>query len=189
MPTKEELGRRLRIARFERNLTLKEVANRCGMSATHISEVERGKTSPTIGALQRIAAALEERTSYFVREEKIPSVLLTKSGERPDFFLTDAEGQPMATQIISKGLPRGTLQLFSKRMSAGDRSAGREVTAEAVFICRRGTTRITVAGESHVLNEGDTLQARLDDGYTAENIGDEENEVMLVVAAPVLVQA
>jgi len=50
MPTKEEVGQRVRLARFRRDMTLKEVANRSGMSATHISEIERGKTSPTIGA-------------------------------------------------------------------------------------------------------------------------------------------
>ncbi|MCK4915882.1 MAG: helix-turn-helix transcriptional regulator, partial [Candidatus Eisenbacteria sp.] len=46
MPTKEEVGQRVRLARFRRDLTLKEVAIRSGMSATHISEIERGKTSP-----------------------------------------------------------------------------------------------------------------------------------------------
>ena len=45
-------------------------------------------------------------------------------------------------------------------------------------------TGIDVAGESHVLREGDSLQTRLDDGYTAENIGEEENEVLLVLASP-----
>lgn len=186
MPSKEELGRRLRIARFDRNLTLKEVASRCGMSATHISEVERGKTSPTIGALQRIAAALGERPSYFVRDDDLPEVRLTKTEQRNDLFMTDSEGQAMAVQIIAKGLPRGYLQLFTERMEPGRSSAGRAFIAEAVFIVVRGATRVTVEGESHVLREGDTLQARLDDGYRSENIGEEESEVMIALASPML---
>ncbi len=187
MPSKEELGRRLRIARFDRNLTLKEVASRCGMSATHISEVERGKTSPTIGALQRIAAALGERPSYFVRDDDMPEVRLTKLDERKDLYTSDANGEAMFFQAIARGLPRGYLQLFTKRMPPGKSSGGRSGVAEAVFIVVKGTTRITVGGESHVLREGDTLQARLDDGYTAENIGEEENEVMLVLASPMTI--
>jgi transcriptional regulator with XRE-family HTH domain len=187
MPTKQELGRRLRIARFDRNLTLKEVANRCGMSATHISEVERGKTSPTIGALQRITAALGERTSYFVSEENIPGILLTKGSDRGVFWATDSGGQPMDLSVISRGLPRGTLQIFTRRMPAGKLSAGCSLVAEVVFICQKGSTRITVLEESHVLCEGDALQTRLDDGYTTENVGEEENEVLLIMAAPTLV--
>jgi DNA-binding XRE family transcriptional regulator len=187
MPTKQELGRRLRIARFERNMTLKEVASRCGMSATHISEVERGKTSPTIGALQRIAKALDEKPAYFLREEKLPQVKLTKGVSRPCFFASDSEGRAMKVTIVSPGLPKGYLQMFTKRAPAGDKSAGAALVAEAVFLCLDGMTRITVRGETHVLREGDALQTRIDDGYTAENIGDDENEVLLVLAAPVLI--
>lgn len=186
MPTKEELGRRLRTARFERNLTLKEVANRCGMSATHISEVERGKTSPTIGALQRIAQALGEKPSYFVRAEAPPMVRLTKRDTRCSFYVTDSAGRPMATKVVSPGIPGGYLQLFTKRAPVGEKSAGRTLMAEAVFVCLCGMTKIEVDGESHVLREGDSLQTRLDDGYTAENIGEEENEVLLVYASPTL---
>ena len=187
MPTKEELGQRLRTARFERNLTLKEVANRCGMSATHISEVERGKTSPTIGALQRIAQALGEKPSYFVRAEAPAMVRLTKLDDRCSFYVTDRAGNPMATKVVSPGIPNGYLQVFTKKAVVGDKSAGRALTAEAVFICLSGMTKIDIGGESHVLREGDALQARLDNGYTAENIGEEENEVLLVYASPTLI--
>ena len=120
MPTKEELGRRLRTARFERNLTLKEVASRCGMSATHISEVERGKTSPTIGALQRIAEALGENPSYFVRADPPPQVRLTKREARCAFYVTDSAGAPMLTRVISPGIPNGYLQLFTKQTPPGE---------------------------------------------------------------------
>jgi len=181
MPSKEELGRRLRIARFDRNLTLKEVASRCGMSATHISEVERGKTSPTIGALQRIAAALGERSSYFVRDDELPEVRLTKLGQRYDFYMTDATGKPASLQVVAKGLPRGYLQLFSRHTEPGQVTAG-----EAVFIVVKGTLRVTVGDESHVLREGDTLQARLDGGFTSENVGEDVGEVMLVLATPMV---
>jgi len=165
-------------------MTLKEVANRCGMSATHISEVERGKTSPTIGALQRIAEALGEKTSYFLREETLPQVVLTRKNDRFTFFATDRSGNPIADEVVSPGIPRGSLQLFARTMQPGERSDGRPLVAEGVFICLSGMIRIAAAGESHVLREGDTLQLRMDDGYTAENIGDEPNEVMVVYAAP-----
>lgn len=54
----ESLGKRVRRARQERGLTLREIESRSKVSATHVSEVERGKTSPTVGVLDRISAAL-----------------------------------------------------------------------------------------------------------------------------------
>jgi len=53
MISKAEIGRRIKKVREEKHLTLKNVEAKAGISATHISEIERGKTSPTVGALMR----------------------------------------------------------------------------------------------------------------------------------------
>lgn len=187
MPTKAELGRRLRVARFERNMTLKEVATRCGMSATHISEVERGKTSPTIGALQRIAGALGEKTSYFVREDELPRFRLTKTADRCEYFTTDASGTPIQVETVSSGIPGGYAQVFRHCMEPGFVLHGRPRIGEAVVLCTVGTVRIAAGGKSFVLREGDAIQLRTDDGYMAENIGEEESESLAVFSSPTLV--
>jgi len=186
MPTKEELGRRLRVARFERNLTLKQVANRCGMSATHISEVERGKTSPTIGALQRIAGALGEKPSYFVREDVLEPVAMTPSKNRCEYYASSVEGIPVSVEIVSKGIPGGYVQLIRKTGQPGQRFDARPRMGEMVLLCVHGMLKVTIGEESWVLREGDTVQARLDDGWTVEAIGDEEAEGLWVLASPAL---
>ena len=40
----EELGRRIRKLRIERRMTLKQVELAASLSATHLSEIERGRT-------------------------------------------------------------------------------------------------------------------------------------------------
>jgi transcriptional regulator with XRE-family HTH domain len=186
MPTKEELGRRLRVARFERNLTLKQVATRCGMSATHISEVERGKTSPTIGALQRIAAALGEKPSYFVREDVLEPVTFTPVGDRCDYFGKSPEGVPVAVEIVSRGIPGGYVQILHKTAAPAEKIEGRARIGEMVLLCTGGSLRFTVGGEHWILREGDAVQTRTDGGFTVEVVGDEGAEGLWVLAAPVL---
>jgi transcriptional regulator with XRE-family HTH domain len=61
-----ELGRRVKHFRLQKGMTLKEIEAKVGVSATHVSEVERGKTSPTVGALCKIAAALGVNASYLI---------------------------------------------------------------------------------------------------------------------------
>ena len=187
MPTKAELGRRLRVARFERNMTLKEVATRCGMSATHISEVERGKTSPTIGALQRITAALGEKTSYFVQEDELPRVQVTHAGDRCEFFTTDSSGVPMQIEMLSAGIPGGYAQIFKHLLDPGAILHGNPRIGESVVLCLAGMERVTALGQTHVLREGDTIQLRIDQGFMAENIGDEQAEVIVIMTAPTLI--
>lgn len=54
----DELGEKIRGARKEKGLTLMEVARSAGCSASFISGVERGKVSPSITTLKRVANAL-----------------------------------------------------------------------------------------------------------------------------------
>jgi len=188
MPTKAELGQRLRVARFERNLTLKEVAARCGMSATHISEVERGKTSPTIGALQRIAAALGEKTSYFVQENDLPRVRLTRPADTCMHYGADTKGTPLQFEVLSGGIPGGYMQIVRDFSEPGTTLHLPPRIGEAVVLCLAGMIRMTALGESYVLREGDTIQLRMDDGCVFENIGDEESETIHILTAPTLVR-
>ena len=189
MPTKAELGQRLRVARFERNLTLKEVAARCGMSATHISEVERGKTSPTIGALQRISAALGEKTSYFVQENDLPRVRLTRASNTCMHYGADTKGAPLQFEVLSGGIPGGYMQIVRDLSEPGSILDLPSRIGEAVVLCLAGMVRITALGESYVLREGDTIQLRMDDGCIFENIGDEKSETIHILTAPTLVNA
>ena len=185
MPTKEELGKRLRSTRFDRNLTLKEVAARCGMSATHISEVERGKTSPTIGALQRIAGALEEKPSYFVREDEVPRVLVTRKGQRCMLLTADSQSTPIEAEVVSRGIPGGNLQLFEETMKPGSVHKNAGFLGEAVVLCHSGMGRLSIGDVECVLREGDTVQHGTTDGWMTENIGDEDFRITVILAAPV----
>lgn len=53
-----ELGEKIRKSRKERGLTLVEVARSAGCSPSFVSGVERGRVSPSITTLKRIASAL-----------------------------------------------------------------------------------------------------------------------------------
>jgi transcriptional regulator with XRE-family HTH domain/mannose-6-phosphate isomerase-like protein (cupin superfamily) len=52
------LGPRLRLAREERRLSVRELARRIGCSASLISQIERGVSVPSVGVLYSLAAEL-----------------------------------------------------------------------------------------------------------------------------------
>lgn len=178
MPTKEEVGQRLRLARFRHDMTLKQVATRSGMSATHISEIERGKTSPTIGALQRIAEALGERTAHFVEERAMRPACLVRRNERIRQFACDAEGKTVDFERLTGNCPWGTTHITRMIAKPGERYARPPANAESVLVCLSGMHRITVGEESYVIRDGDTIHLRVEQGFIAENIGDVNGEVI-----------
>jgi transcriptional regulator with XRE-family HTH domain len=61
-----QLGKRIRRERTRQGLSLKEIEKRAGISPTHLSEIERGKSSPTVGVLTKIAQALDRPLSQLV---------------------------------------------------------------------------------------------------------------------------
>jgi transcriptional regulator with XRE-family HTH domain len=61
-----EFGRRLRRARIEAGLTQEALAELAGVHATYVGNVERGYSSPTLGTIVRLAAALDVDAGEFV---------------------------------------------------------------------------------------------------------------------------
>ena len=60
-----EVGRRLRGRRHESALTLKQLANRTGLSVSLISQIELGKSAASMSTMHKLSAALGSRMSYF----------------------------------------------------------------------------------------------------------------------------
>ena len=60
-----EVGRRIRAKRHESQLTLKQLANRTGLSVSLISQIELGKSAASMSTMHKLGAALGVRMTYF----------------------------------------------------------------------------------------------------------------------------
>jgi two-component system OmpR family response regulator len=60
-----EVGRRIRERRKERGLTLKQLANRTGLSVSLISQIELGKSAASMSTLHKLATALQIKMTWF----------------------------------------------------------------------------------------------------------------------------
>ncbi len=64
------LGRKIRILRRKRELTQQELSYRTGISAPHISSIERGMRHPSLEYAIRIAEALGVNIDYFAESSE-----------------------------------------------------------------------------------------------------------------------
>jgi DNA-binding NtrC family response regulator len=60
-----EVGRRIRECRKEHTLTLKQLANRAGLSVSLISQIELGKSAASMSTLHKLATALQVKMTFF----------------------------------------------------------------------------------------------------------------------------
>src|SRR4051794_41828845 len=80
-PTVAAVGPRVKALREAMDLSLRDLAERSGVSAPMLSQVERGETSPTLQTAARIAAGLELRLSQLLRLDEETTVSIVRRGE------------------------------------------------------------------------------------------------------------
>lgn len=65
-PTPQAIGRAVRALRQARGLTLETLADQAGMNVTYLSDIERGRSNPTLGKLGDLARVFEIRVSELI---------------------------------------------------------------------------------------------------------------------------
>jgi len=70
-PTIWTFGDRLRWLRWERDLTLADLSSATGLSISYLSDMERGRTLPTLATLYKLAAAYDMTASDLLRGVEI----------------------------------------------------------------------------------------------------------------------
>ena len=172
-----ELGRRIKMLRVSRGLTLKDLEERGGISATHVSEIERGKASPTVGALGRIARALGMRPATLVEPTVLPQVSVTRAGDREAKSITwgTAKLAPLTESVQGAELSAQLITLpIGREPALVHRHEGEEW---ATVIS--GVAEIRVEGQRFVLREGESIHFRAHREHSYSNLA--SNPAVLMV--------
>ena len=81
---RHDLGQRLREAREQKDIGLRELARRLGVSASLISQIETGKTEPSINTLFAMVSELELSVNEIVFDAKEAQRPLSAAGRARD---------------------------------------------------------------------------------------------------------
>ncbi len=176
----EELGRRIRKLRLERRMTLKQVEQASGLSATHLSEIERGRTSPTIGALVRIARALEKDASYFIESVELSEVAHLPREEVRSFRA--AKG--VNAEVLSRGIPGGRLYAYRLVFESGAewKLPAQDLEGDGIYYLRRGSLQARFGEDAAQLGAGDAAHASLTVAHSLRSPKGETAEVVAMLS-------
>jgi transcriptional regulator with XRE-family HTH domain len=98
-PNPGGFGQRLKELRAERDLTLRGLSERSGLSVTYLSDLERGVlANPTLSALSSIATALDVTSNFLVEAESEPTQAAPPS---PPPALEQLRGWPQFTEAVA----------------------------------------------------------------------------------------
>ena len=180
------IGPRVRALREAMDLSLRDLAERSGVSAPMLSQVERGETSPTLQIASRIAGGLELRLSQLLRLDEAGTVTIVRSGERRRGG--SAQGGHRF-EILTAPLPGQRAELSRHVLAPGGKTGGpgdppmHEPGSRETAVVTEGSVRLVCDGSEHDLAEGDAVTFDADLPHHFENPTKSDARLLAVVAA------
>ncbi len=174
------VGTRIRKLRESRELSLRGLSERSGVSVNAISRIERGETSPTVSSLHRLATALSVQISEFFEPGTEHTIIQVRKTRR-----RRTRGEGILIESLGNGLPGQRLEPFLMTLLPGARSGEEPVThgGEEFVFCVAGEVEYVIERESYRLEEGDSVLFQANQSHLCRNTGLEKAVVLFVIQA------
>ena len=150
-----DVGARLKELREARNISMRSLAAKSSLSANALSMIERGKTSPSVSTLYKLADALGiSITAFFGTNSEKKQVVFIKSDERTRFGFTRGVFEALGGEQFTGRVEPFMLTLES---SASSGPHAMTHTGHEFVFCLRGELDYQVEKEIFHLSAGDSL--------------------------------
>ena len=177
----QDLGTRLRALRNERGLTLAQLGQQVGLSASYLSQIERGVAMPSLSRLTTIASVLDVEMGYFF-EDDVPSPCVVRLNQGKK--LGDTTG--IIAELLSADPSDKEIQSYCVVCQPGaSRNQPPTHPGEKFCFVLKGQLTVTVGEETYVLKPGDSIHFQTLQPHSWRNEGDEECTVIWAVSPPV----
>ena len=184
-----EAFRQLRSIRQAKGISLKEMAERTGLSANYLSQIERGKANPSISVLKRITdtlavpyMSLVETSRTLKPDDGILPVQVVKAnkrkmlvypgGQRRAYLLTpDLRGKLEVILTVEKPETEGSGDWYSHE-------------GEEFGLVLEGSYEVTVENRVFKLEEGDSIRFVSSMPHKMRNPGAKPSKTLWVITPP-----
>ena len=177
----DDLGKRLKALRNEQGLTLVELGNQVDLSASYLSQIERGVAMPSLARLATLARVLGVDVGFFFEHEvSSPGVVRSEQGK----VLRNADG--VWVGLLSAHTADRKIQPYRLVCRPGmSRDHRPEHPGEEFGFVLQGQLTVTVGDEIFVLKAGDSIHCETLQPRSWRNDGDEECIVICAISPPI----
>lgn len=179
-------GDQIRARRKELGLSLEELAQRTGLTASFLSLVERDMSNPSLESLRHIAEALGVPPFYFSQENGGAAAVqnpVVRAAER--IKITFPPGD-VTSELLVPNL-RNKLEVFISHVkpSAGNIARPPQMDTEECLLVLQGAIRVVLNEQAYELHEGDSIYIQ---GFALREIcaiGEEEAVFLSAITPPI----
>ena len=180
-----EIGRRIRLIRQEKGLSLHDLATRTGFAKSYLSQIENLKREPSISALSQIAYVLDVDLLFLLSGEtqnsKAESITIVKKGERKTLH--------RAFRSLGYTYESITYKKLDRLMEGYIVTSGFEFPPEPfehegqeIVYVLEGTQELVYDGKTYALEEGDCLYFDSNKPHILRSTGKKSGKLLVVFA-------
>ncbi len=175
-----DVGMRLRQLRTERGKSMRALARSSALSTNALSMIERGRTSPSVSTLHKLAEALEVPiTAFFRLEPPRQAIVFRRAAERKQVALPQGQWEGLGGETFSGSMEPFLLQLD---LNCGSGPFGMIHSGNEFVMCLNGQVEYEVEHEKFLLNQGDTLLFSAQYQHKWRNAGSVPAQLLVVLA-------
>jgi len=178
------VGARIKALREAMGFSLRDLAERSGVSAPMLSQVERGETSPTLAIAEKIATGLELTLSQLLRLDEGEHVAVSRAAERRRYERGGHRFEELTPPLPGQ---RADVSLHTLKPGATTGGPGdppiHEPGSRETAVVLTGVLALVVDGTRHELHAGDSVTFDADLPHHFENEGEEQARFLAVIAA------
>jgi transcriptional regulator with XRE-family HTH domain len=181
-PDHPEIGEQLRARRHERGLSLRQLADRLGVSPSLISQIERGRANPSVSTLYQIVAELDvsldellfnDRRGQELQERLPPDQAgpIQRRDRRKRIRLASGVIWERLTTTSEPGVEFLYVMYEVGGASSPEEAYQRHSGHEWGYVLS-GTLQVTVGFREYLLEPGDSLSLESSTPHRLANAGD-----------------
>jgi len=154
LPESATIGLKIRKRRIVYGLSLRDLAAKTNLTASFLSQIERGITNPSLNSLRRVAESLEVPLLFFLTDNSKKSPVVRRNA-RPRMEL---ESQNVTYEMLTPDLSHKMEAVIgSVECGTGNVVRPLKIPTEEIILVLSGSLKVGLQGEEYILNEGDSI--------------------------------
>jgi transcriptional regulator with XRE-family HTH domain len=180
----EEIGKKIKKIRKNKNLTIRKLASLVGCSNGYISQLEKGDVTPSITILKKISNTLGMRLVDFFLEEQDEETIVIRKNDRFEIRYPQSDASIF---MLTKHLTGRSMEPLLARFEPGAGSRGQYSHGqggEEFGYVISGQLHLIVDDKEYILEEGDSFYFKSTKPHGYTNKSDRLSEVIWVISPP-----
>lgn len=179
------VGARVRAVRTEKGLTINDISQRTGLESNYLERVENQAISPPLGALIKIAKALDMRLGRFISTGAVkPSTIVRKDQRRVISRFTSARGDQYGYTYESLAADKKDREMepfIVTLVPSGAKEALSTHAGQEFIYVLQGAMEVILNDQADVLYPGDSIYYDSKVPHLVRCHGDEEAVILAVL--------